>query len=223
VDVQDVAFSGLCAGLAVLTPQQKESGVIVMDMGGGTTDYIAYADKAIAAAGTLAVGGDHITNDIALGLNISMRQAERLKVEAGSAVLDPMNKGQKVTLPTEGGFQGKDIKLMDLHTIINARIDEMLNMIKGELSSNNIVRKTGAGIILTGGGSNLRRLTDLTSQIFDVPCCIGIPRNISGLAVVTEGTQYAVPLGLIRYGFMTGQRHLAQGGWIDRLRDIFRK
>jgi len=205
-EVQDVAFAGLCAALAVLTVPQKEAGAIVIDMGGGTTDYLVYAGRAIAHAGCLAVGGDHVTNDIALGMCLPMTQAEKLKLQYGD-LANPVRVAEKnISLPAEGGFPGTVVKLGDLNTILRVRIEEVLTMIRDELVEQNLLSGVGAGVIITGGASRMKGMVDLVSEIFDLPCHIGIPQNISGLAIVTQGPEYAVPLGMVRYGFKTGQQ-----------------
>jgi cell division protein FtsA len=216
VDVQDVAFGGLCSGLAVLTGEQKESGVLVIDLGGGTTDYLAYGGKAIACAGSLAVGGDHVTNDIALGLRIPMSQAERLKIDSGNAVPDPKARGQTIMLPAEGGFPERFVKLEDLQTIVHARMEETLSMVKEEMQQYELVPHLGAGVILTGGGAHMRNVKKLAEKVFDLPCTLGQPKGVSGLAVVTEGPDYAAPIGMVRYGFKTGGR-APQGGVLGRI------
>ena len=126
VGVQDVAFSGLCSAMAVLTPEQKKSGVIVIDLGGGTTDYVVYADDVVAAAGALGIGGDHITNDIALAFNIPTSQTENVKREHGSAFVEPGAGSKKVDVPADVGFPGRNVSLKSLSTVINARADEIL-------------------------------------------------------------------------------------------------
>jgi len=220
VDVEDISCGGLCSALAVLTAQQKETGVIVLDFGGGTLDYLVYAAKSIACAGSLAVGGDHITNDIALGLSLPTAQAERLKIESGSAMLGTYSPGQKVSLPAEGGFPGKFVKLEDLHTIINARVDEMLHMAKAEIEKHDLLPLIGAGVILTGGGSHLKQLHELVEQVFEMPCHVGVPRQVSGLAVVTEGPEFAAPIGMIRYGLKTTHKAVSNK-FFSRIREMF--
>lgn len=203
IDVQDVAFSGLCSALSVLTAEQKKSGAVVIDLGGGTSDYLAYAGNIVAVAGALGVGGDHISNDITLGFNIPMKQAEALKRESGCALPDTSNASQKITLPAELGFPGRSVSLKAIHTVISARIDEILGMIKKRLENEGILHHVGAGIVLTGGGSDLKGITELAERVFGLPCSIGRPRNISGLTVPTEGAEYATCSGLIQYGFKT--------------------
>jgi cell division protein FtsA len=207
VEVQDVVFSGLCAALSVLTPEQKKGGAVVIDMGAGTTNYVAYADSVLAAAGVLGVGGDHVTNDIGMAFNIPQSQAERLKRESGSAVPDGISAIQKVSLPGEGGFPGRTVNVGALNTVINARVAEIFNLIRKRMEELDILHRLGAGIVLTGGGAHLGSVAGLAERIFGVPCSVGRPRNISGLATATEGPEYAVCCGLVQYGFRTQRSH----------------
>ena len=200
VDVDDVAFGGLCAALAVLTAEDKEAGSVVIDLGGGTTDYVVYAHNAIAAAGSFGVGGDHVTNDIARGLRIPTADAERLKEDAGSAMVEMAARSRKVALPAELGLPGRAVKLSDLHTIIHLRMEETLNLVKSDLIEQNLLHSLGGGVFLTGGGAHMKNIAPLAEKVFGLPCRIGMPRGIAGLAVVTEGPEYAATVGMVRYG-----------------------
>jgi len=212
MEVQDVAFSGLCSALAVLTPEQKKSGAIVVDLGGGTTEYVAYAGNVLAAAGGVGVGGDHVTNDIALAFNIPVAQAERLKVGAGSAIVDSAGSAQRVSLPAEVGFPGRSVSLRSLHTVMGARMDEILRMIVKEMEGQNMRHQVGAGVILTGGGSHMKGIEQLVTKVFGLPCTVGKPRNVSGLATATEGPEYATAVGMVAYGFRSLAAQRARSG-----------
>ncbi len=220
VDVSDVAFGGLCAALAVLTPEDKDAGVVSIDLGGGTTDYVVYANGAIATAGAFAVGGDHVTNDIARGLRIPTMEAERLKEEVGSATTELTARSQRVSLPADAGMPERSIKLSDLQTIIFLRMEETLNLVKNVLIEHNLLHSLGGGVVLTGGGAHLKNVVRLAEKVFGLPCRIGLPRGVAGLAVVTEGPQYAAPVGMIRYGFKVASQK--EGGGRS-IRDMFRK
>ena len=220
VDVQDVAFGGLCSALSVLTPEQKKSGVVVIDFGGGTTDYLAYANSVVAAAGSIGVGGDHVTNDIALAFNIPISRAESLKRNSGSATVDDPPSSQQVSLPAEVGFSGCSIGVQSLNKVIHARIDEIFRMIRKRLEREKIPHHVGAGVVLTGGGAHVKGITQLGREVFGLPCSIGVPRNVSGLATATEGPEYATCSGLVQYGFKTGSEERAGwpfGGWLRGL------
>jgi cell division protein FtsA len=223
VDILDVAFSGLCSALSVLTPEQKQGGVVVIDLGGGITDYLAYSDGVVAGAGALAVGGDHLTNDIALAFNIPTTQAENLKRESGMAVVDAATTSQRVSLPAEVGFQSRSVSLKALHMAINARMDEILGMVRNRLEGEGILRRAGAGVILTGGGAQLKGVTGLAEKVFGLPCTVGKPRNVSGLATATEGPQYATGAGLIHYAFKAMEERADGTGLGYWLKGLFRR
>lgn len=215
--VADVVFAGLCSGLAVLTPEQKESGVIVLDIGAGTTDYVVYADSVVAASGSIAVGGDHVANDIALAFNIHVQRAEVLKKEHGSATIDASRSDESISLPAEVGFPASTIKIGALDTVINARMDELFDIVKKQLS-NDILRHVGAGVVLTGGLSALKGVTELASSVFGLPCAIGKPRNVSGLASAIDGPECATCVGLIQHAHRTsGKEETGLGGWLKNM------
>ncbi len=215
VDVQDVAASSLCSALAVLSHEDKTQGAAVIDLGGGSTNFVAYAGQAIAAAGSFAVGGDHITNDLARGLKVTLTQAERLKEEHGSATIDLPNRGQHVELTRETTGRGRYVRLGDLQSITHARIDETLQLVREELERKDLLPYLGRGIVLTGGGAYLKNVVDLAEKVFNLPCQLGRPRDISGLAIATEGPEYAGTIGLLRYALRTGRQ--ARRNWLKDL------
>ena len=206
VDVQDVAFSGLCTALAVLGPEEKSQGALVIDLGGGSTDFVAYAGSAIAAAGSIAVGGDHLTNDLARGLQVTLPKAERLKEEFGSAVVDLAHRGDHVDLTAQGSPRSRFVRLGDLQTISSMRLEETLTLVRDELERHDLLHYLGSGVFLTGGGAYLNRATALAERVFNLPCQLGKPRDVSGLAVATNGPEYAAPIGMLRYAVRTSRR-----------------
>ena len=201
MDVADTAFGGLCSALAVLTPEQKEGGVLVIDLGGGTTTFTAYAAGTFAAAGAYAIGGDHVTNDIALAFNIPRMQAELLKRERGSAISEDAGGPPRIDLPAEGGYPGRNISLPGLQTVIHLRMTEIFQLILREIERKGIVHQIGAGVVLTGGGAQMKGLSKLADRVFRMPCMIGRPIGYSGLAAATEKPECATAAGLLRYAF----------------------
>jgi cell division protein FtsA len=202
-DVTDVVFSGLCVALSVLTPEQRKSGTVVIDLGGGTTNYVAYDGDGISAAGCVAVGGDHITNDIALAFNIAINKAEDLKRAEGCAVIDSAASQGRITLKQDVGFEERNISRKALHTVINARLDETFRIIRSRLDNDEVLPHIGGGILLTGGGAYLRNATELAEHIFGVPCRIGTPINVDGLDGVEQPASLATAAGLLIYGQKT--------------------
>lgn len=216
------AFGGLCAALAVLTPEQKESGCVVIDFGAGTTDYVVYANRSIALAGSLGVGGDHLTNDLAMVLRIPPAQAERLKCECGVHPPDTAPPDKPVSLPPTSGFPGQTLRLTDINAIMHARLDETLGLILQELQRTGLHNRMGAGVVLTGGGAYLNGLDEFVAQTLQMPCAIGRPRNVSGIATTSEGPEYAVAVGLLRYG-LRAEGGGDRGGWRSVWGRLFRR
>lgn len=222
VQVHDVVFSGMASALAVLTTEQRKSGALVIDIGGGSTSFFAYADGTTATAGSVGLGGDHITNDISYAFSIPTSQAERLKCEHGSAVMDQSVASQRITLPPEGGFPGQTVGLRALHTVINARMDEIFGIVRKHLDTHRLLHHFGAGVVITGGGAALPGVTTLAENLFNLPCAVGTPRNISGLGMISEHSRYATCTGLVQYGFKAMmEERSSQGlrgllGWLLR-------
>jgi cell division protein FtsA len=222
MDVSDVAFSGLCSALAVLTPEQKEGGALVIDVGAGTTEYVAYAAGTLAAAGALGIGGDHVTNDIALAFNIPRGQAERLKREHGSALADDAVRGQRLTLQPEVGYAGRSVSIAALQTVVHLRMAELLGFVRAAIEREGILNQIGAGVILTGGGAELAGLTRLAERLFRAPCVVGRPFNVSGTDAVTGNAAYATAVGLVRYAFKNAiSSRRRRGPFVETLRRMF--
>lgn len=200
--VADTAFSGFCSALAVLTPEQRDSGVVLIDLGGGTTDYLAYVNNVLEAAGTLALGGDHLTNDVALAFNIPIKRAEMLKREEGSACIEPEAATRRLTLPGDmTGFAERQVSLKALQTVLNARADEILRCVRAELDAAGVLPHIGAGVVLTGGGACLRGIPDLAQRVFGLPCATGAPVNVDGLSGQPQLASFASCAGLVLYGY----------------------
>ena len=203
LDVTDVAFSGICAALAVLTPEQKRNGVVLVDLGGGTTNYVAYCNNVISAVGCIAVGGDHVTNDIALAFNIPLNRAEEVKRAEGSAVIDAESGGRRTVLSADVGFEERVLSCKALHTVINARMDETFRVLRSKLDEASVLPHLGGGVVLTGGGAYLRKVTDLGHRVFGLPCRIGLPVYVDGLDKVEQPASLSCVAGLALYGRMT--------------------
>ncbi len=204
LEIVDSAFSALCSALAVLTGEQKQGGVLLIDMGAGTTDYITYADGVLADVSSIDIGGDHITNDITIAFNISSSRAELLKKENITLIPDATLQFQQISIPEEMGFPACSIAAPSLNLIVNARLEELFTIIKNDLQRKGLLPYIGGGIVLTGGCANIKNIKTLAEQVFDLPCSIGIPRYFSGLsAAIGGGTEYTATLGMIRYALMT--------------------
>jgi cell division protein FtsA len=218
LEVTDVAFSGICAALAVLTPEQKRNGVALIDLGGGTTSYVAYCGDVVSAVGCIAVGGDHVTNDIALAFNIPLNRAEEIKRTEGSALIDAENSAGRVTLTADVGFEERVLSCKALHTVVNARMDETFRAVRSRLDEAGVLPHVG-GVVLTGGGAYLRKATELAQRVFGLPCRLGVPVNVDGLEALEQPAALATAVGLALYGRMTYEDR----GVLTPVKSIFRR
>ena len=217
LDVDDMVFGGLCSALAVLTQDQKRSGAAVIDLGGGTTSYFAYAGNVVAAAGSIAVGGEHVTNDLSLAFNIPQTRAEEIKIANGRATISADTGLKRLQIPNEYGKGDQSISLKAMHTVINARMAETLRIVRARLAEADVLPRLGAGIVFTGGGAEMEDICELGRSIFGVPCSVGVPL-ISGPAL--EGMRSLAPLataiGLLKYGALA-QRETSAKGFFGRI------
>jgi len=199
LDVEDVVFSALASAQVVLTQHQKNLGAVVVDIGGGTTDYILYVDGAVKQSGVFAVGGDHITNDISMGLRIPMTRAEKLKIEEGSVILGNCLPGETILLKDDSGFAGKEVERETLNTIIHLRLRESFELLKRQLEQEPFINYIGAGIFITGGCSLLNGIDHLASEVFEMPAHVAHAQTMSGLTSAFENPQFSTGIGLIKY------------------------
>ena len=199
LEVEDVVFTALASAQVILTQQQKNLGALVIDMGGGTTDYILYVDGAVRQSGAVGVGGDHITNDISMGLRIPMARAEKLKIEEGSVTLGNCLPGETVVLKDDSGFAGKEIERETLNTIIHLRVRETFELLKRTLDEESFINYVGEGTFITGGCSLLQGIDHLAEEIFEIPARVARAQTMSGLTSAFQNPQLSTAIGLIKY------------------------
>ncbi len=199
--VEDVVLGSLASSLAVLSPEQKERGVLCLDLGAGTTDYIVYAGGAVRHTGVLAVGGDHLSNDLAIGLKIPLPRAERLKKEEGNlrradlvGARDPA-----VRVGGGGGYPARNVLRRDIYTILWARAREIFEIIRKDVEARHLLSAAGAGVVLTGGCARMKGMRELAEEIFHLPAQIGVAQRFDGIEDVLNAPECATALGLLRY------------------------
>ena len=200
LDVEDMVFNGIASSLALLTNEQKELGALVIDIGAGTTEFVAYSDGVIRHSGVLAVGGDHVSNDLAYGLKISLSRAEKLKVEHGSALVTESAKGQTISLATELGHEFKRIKVEHLQIIMSLRLEEIFKLIAQDLEQAGLTNYLRAGVIICGGSSRVTGIVTLAENVFHLNVTTGHAIAISGLADTLNQPEFTTAIGLVKYG-----------------------
>jgi len=199
IEVEDVVVSSLASAQVVLGQHQKESGALVIDIGGGTTDYIVYLDGAVRQSGVLAVGGDHITNDISIGLRIPITRAEKLKIEEGSALLGKSLSGDKIVLKNDTGFSGKEVEREMLNMIIHARLEELFVLLRKRFEDEVPEHLLGSGVMLTGGCSLIRGIRDVAESVFGMPVHLTRAQEVSGPTSSFVNPQFSTCIGLAKY------------------------
>jgi cell division protein FtsA len=198
LDVEDIVMNSLASAQVVLTQQQKDLGALVIDIGGGTTDFLVYIDGAVRHSGVLALGGDHITNDISIGMRLPIVRAELLKVEEGSALLTDSVTG-KIMLKNGPGFSGCEIDRRALTTVIHARVQELFQLLRREVERGCRLDLLGAGVMLTGGSSRLRGIKTIAEEVFRLPVQAPSTHDISGPTSTFENPEFATAIGLTKY------------------------
>ena len=197
--VEDVVVNSLASAQVVLDRHQKEAGALVVDIGGGVTDYIVYLDGVVRHSGVLAVGGDHITNDISIGLRIPITRAEKLKIEEGSAVLGKSLPGEKIVLKNDTGFSGKEVEREMLNLIIHSRLKELFEHVRKGLVGEVPEPLLGAGIMLTGGCSLIRGIREVAESVFDMPVQLTHAQDVSGPTSAFKNPRFSTCIGVAKY------------------------
>ena len=206
LEVDAIVFNGLASSLALLSNEQKEMGALVLDMGGGTTEYVVYSGGIIKHAGVMAVGGDHVSNDLAYGLKVPLGRAESLKVKHGAALAEEKDKGLTVTEDDELGLPLKSCNVEHLRRIMALRLEESFELIEHELNKAGLLNYLRAGIFICGGGARIEGIQKLAERIFQLPATLGKTNSISGLKSALDQPEFATAIGLVKYGSFQQKR-----------------
>lgn len=213
LEVDEVVFNGLASSLALLSNEQKELGALVIDIGGGTTDYAVYADGVIKHTGVLAVGGDHVSNDLAYGLKVPLSRAEQLKLQHGAAHVDESVRGQTLTLTSELGLPLKTINCEHLRRIMVLRLEEIFQLIGQDLEQAGLLDYLRAGVFLCGGGARIPNLAQLAEEVLQLPVCIGKTNSVSGLKSALDQPEFATAIGLVKFASFKTRKRENRASW----------
>jgi cell division protein FtsA len=223
LEVDEIVFNGLASSLALLTSEQKELGALVIDIGGGTTDYVVCAGGVIRHTGVLAVGGDHVSNDLAYGLKVPLSRAEKLKIEYGAAMVTDPAKGQTISLTNELGLELKRINHEHLQRIMALRLEEIFELIAQDLERAGLVEYLRAGVLLCGGGARVPGVVKLAENIFQMNVTAGHACAISGLTAALDQPEFAAAIGLVRFGSLKTRRREGRSLLPRGIKDMFGK
>jgi len=200
IEIVDMVLQPLASADAVLTEQEKDVGVALVDMGGGTTDLALYTNGSIWETQIFAIGGNHVTNDIAMGLRAPMATAEDIKIRYGSALVEQVPRSEMIEVTTFGAENVTAVRRRDLCSIIADRAQEMLQVIGREVRRSGFEGLLPAGVVLTGGTANLTGLRDLAAETLELPVRVGMPRRLRGLVETISSPAYATSVGLLMWG-----------------------
>ncbi|MEW6534275.1 MAG: cell division protein FtsA [Candidatus Auribacterota bacterium] len=222
VDVVGIILQPIASSIATLTQEEKESGVVLIDIGGGTTDYAFFVDGSLRHTGVLAIGGDHLTNDVKIRFNIPTMRAEEAKIKFGYAMSSRVPENEEFVMPGTFGYPARSMLRRDLSDVIESRLTEMLDIVKTEMDKTDCRSNIGSGIVMTGGASLVPGTIDLASSLFHVPVRLGIPRDIPGLKEMFQTPVYSTGVGLVLYAMNSVDDHMYAN--VDTKEDhLFRK
>jgi cell division protein FtsA len=222
VRVDDTVLEPLASAEACLTQDERELGCCLLDIGGGTTDLIAFTAGVVRHTASIPVGGDHVTNDLAVGLRTPVPEAEKIKREHACAFRDLVKEDFAIEIASVGDRPARTIFARMLSDIVEPRVQEFLMLVRDELRRGGLESQVPAGIILTGGGAKLRGLVELAEHVFKLPVRVAAPRGLAGMSEEVSQPEYSTAVGLVLYGART--RRLAGArptGWTGKLKALF--
>lgn len=219
LDVSDIVLESLASGEAVLTDEEKELGTALVDLGGGTTDLAIFSSNNIRHTFVLALGGNNLTNDIAIGLRAPLAEAEKIKIKHGSCVAQNIGSDETIEVPGMGGRKSKQLSRQLLGEILEPRVEEIFTLINREIYRANMEDLIPSGIVITGGTALLNDVIEVAESVFNLPTRLGKPRGISGLVDVVNNPMYATGVGLVMYG----AKHQPSKKFRIRDRNIFNR
>jgi cell division protein FtsA len=199
LEVEDIILEQLASSYAVLTDDEKELGVCVVDIGGGTTDIAIFKEGAIRHTGVIPIAGDQVTNDIAMALRTPTPNAEEIKIKYACALAKLTSPDETIKVPSVGDRQPRDLSRQALAEVVEPRYDELFTLVQAELRRSGYEDLIAAGIVLTGGTSKMEGVLELAEEIFHMPVRLGAPQNIRGLSDIVNNPIYSTGVGLLIY------------------------
>lgn len=228
VEVTDIILDQLASAEAVLTTEEKEAGVALVDIGGATTQLAVFDHGALRHTGVVPLGGEFFTGDIAVGLRTPNSEAEQIKTKYGCAIARMVDDDETIAVPSVGGKKPRRLSRQILCEILQPRSEELLSLIGEEIERSGYDGSLGSGVVLTGGGAQLEGLVEIGEQIFDAPVRVGAPRGVGGLVDLVSTAPWSTAVGILLFG--ANHRRLKEGRlvpvWIlesiaHRVRDFF--
>jgi cell division protein FtsA len=208
IEVSDLILQPLASSLAVLTEDEKELGVCLVDIGGGTTDIAVFKQGAIRHTAVVPIAGDQMTNDVAVAFRTPTQSAEDIKIKHGCALRQLADPREVVEVPGVDGREPRQLSVQTLAEVLEPRVVELYEMVLDELRRSGMEEMIASGVVITGGSAMMRGMVELGEEIFHMPVRMGLPRYVGGLSEVVSNPRYATGVGLVLMGKQQLERHL---------------
>ncbi len=223
LEVSDLILQPLASSVAVLTEDEKELGVCLVDIGGGTTDIAVFKSGSIRHTAVIGIAGDQVTNDIAVAFRTPTQSAEDIKVNHGCALRQLADPREMVEVPGVDGREARQLSLQTLAEVVEPRIVELYELVLQELRRSGMEEMIASGIVITGGSSMMRGMIELGEEIFHMPVRLGMPRYVGGLSEVVSNPRYATGVGLVLMGKQQMERHITGKMELNSVVGIFKR
>ena len=228
LEVEDIILEQLASSYAVLTDDERELGVCLVDIGGGTTDIAIFTEGAIRHTGVIPIAGDQVTNDIAMALRTPTQNAEEIKIKYACALTQLAGADETIKVPSVGDRPPRDLSRQALAEVVEPRYDELFTLVQAELRRSGFEDMIAAGIVLTGGTSKMEGVVELAEEIFHTPVRIGSPQDVNGLTDIVRNPIYSTGVGLLQYGLkqqsggeIKGSKAQSSSGAFARIKNWF--
>ena len=211
LEVEDIILEQLASSYSVLTEDEKELGVCLVDIGGGTTDIAIFTEGSIRHTGVIPIAGDQVTNDIAMALRTPTQHAEEIKIKYACALTQLAGADETIKVPSVGDRPPRDLSRQALAEVVEPRYDELFTLVQAELRRSGFEDLIPAGIVLTGGTSKMEGVVELAEEIFHMPVRVGVPQSVMGLTDIVRNPIYSTGVGLLQYGAGRQDESLPRG------------
>lgn len=229
LEVDDIILEQLASSYSVLTEDEKDLGVCLVDIGGGTTDIAIFTDGAIRHTGVIPIAGDQVTNDIAMALRTPTPHADELKIKYACALASLAKPEETIKVPTVGDRAPRNLSRQALAEVVEPRYEELFTLVQAELRRSGYEELLAGGIVLTGGTAKMEGVVELAEEIFHLPVRLGLPQNVTGLTDIVANPIYATGVGLLQYGLMQQTEgkpgrssSLDEEGWLEKVKGWFK-
>ena len=221
--MSDLILQPLASSLAVLTEDEKELGVCLVDIGGGTTDIAVYKQGAIRHTAVVPIAGDQMTNDVAVAFRTPTQSAEEIKIKHGCALGELVDAREMIEVPGVDGRDPRQLSVGTLAEVLNPRVKELYELVLAELRRSGMEQMIASGIVITGGAAMMKGMVELGEEIFHMPVRLGLPRHIGGLSEVVSNPRYSTAVGLVLKGKEQLERQIHGEMELNSIARVFEK